>query len=168
MGGHIRCRHADLLGADGLGHVLPVEQDVLGAVLQADIQFDLGQQGGHSVGVLGIHAGTAGIQTDGPVHGTGVHIGVAQVSRQTAGHAGLAGPGRAVDGNRDHEKTLLFIGWLPSQRPPQPGRWPRRSADCTRRCGRPRPGSPRRNTAPGRVCWPWSWGPPPARPHHRR
>ena len=111
MSRHCTGGHAHLFGPDGLAHVLTAQKHTLGAVHIAQLDLDLGQKGRDRCLILGVHALAQGEQTDGAIHGAGVHIQIAQLLCQALGKSRFSRPGGAVDGNRDHVFSyfLLFI-----------------------------------------------------------
>ena len=108
VGTHCRSRHAHLLGADERAHVLAAQIDVLLAVNEREVQLDLRQQSIDRLVVLGVLACPQGVQADGAEHGTGVHINIAQLGRQTACQRGFACPRRPVDCNRYHFRFSFY------------------------------------------------------------
>ena len=167
--------HTRGFGADGGAHVLVLQVDVLLARNGGQPQLDFRQQGIHRRVVLGVLARAQGVQADGAVHCTGVHIDIAQLCRQTACQSGFACTRRPIDRNRYHDMfSLLYIivhgnglhcfftGYLQSS-----VQCRKQSADYSRRCRRPRPAPRPQSTAPAPFCSAWSWGLPPA-PIRRR
>ena len=110
--------------ADGLGHVLPVEQHPLRSVLpelQGDLQ--LRQQAGNGLRVLLGNAPPAGSQPHRAVNGSGVHMEKPQLPGQLLGQGGFPRAGGSVNGNTE---MLSAHSCLSFQRPAAatPAAWP--------------------------------------------
>ena len=109
LGAHRRVGGHD---ADGTAHLGAADLDggvdaVDGHAVGSQLDLDVAGQAAHDLGVAGVDPAAQGGEGDRAVHGAGVEVLEAEAGGQRLGHGGLARPGRSVDGDDPHGRTVL-------------------------------------------------------------